>query len=322
MGWKGTLRSVRAEIRRAEKRQIQLDKQRSAEQARDLVEEQNEYLKTIKAFHKVYAEKIDWDIFLKAKEPQAPVRTNALELEAIKKYETYQPNWFIRILRLVNWRKKSLQENIAISRANDEKEFGILVARYKENHAKWNDEKDLAERIVSNDLDAYEEVLKTKSSLLDGVIKCSSLSLSFKDNVLNLDLDVLMDNKILPNQLYSVTKTGKISEKDFPTTRYNQLYQDYVCSVSLGAAKIMFGLFPISKILVNSMSDVLNTATGNLERQAILSVLIPRESFQSLNLNQIDPSDCMKNFNHNMNFKSTEGLRPISQLKPGKGQAS
>lgn len=322
MGWKGTLRSVQAEIRRAEKRQIQRDKIRKAEQARDLVEEQNEYLEEIKAFHKVSAEKIDWDIFLKAKEPEAPVQTNSREIIASKKYENYEPNWFIRKLRLVQWRKNSLLKNIETSKAKDEKEFNILTARYQQDHTKWRRDKDLAERIKANDLDAYEQVLNTNSIFKDGVIKCSSLSISFKDNVLNLELDVLSENKILPNQLYSVTKTGKISEKDFPTTQYNQLYQDYVCSASLGAAKIMFGLFPISKILVHSMSDVLNTATGNLERQALLSILIPLESLQSLNLNQIDPSDCMKNFNHNMNFKNTEGLKPISQLKLGTGQAS
>ncbi|WP_374076077.1 hypothetical protein [Bdellovibrio bacteriovorus] len=322
MGWKGTLRSVRAEIRRAEKRQIQYEKMRQAEQARDLVYEQDNYLEKIKSSHKIFAEKIDWNIFLKASEPISPIKTNSREAEAISKYENYRPGWIVRKLRLVQWRKNSLKRNVEKAKQKDEEEYNAQRRQFEYDHAQWKHDKDLAERITSNDLSAYEQVLTSKSVFKDGGIVCSAISMTFNNNVLSVEVDLLSEDDALPNKIYSVTKTGKISEKDFPKTQYNQLYQDYVCSVSLATAKVIFGLFPVEKILINSMSNVLNTATGNLERQALLSVLIPRGSFQAINLSHVDPSDCMKNFNHNMNYKNTEGLKPTTQLKVSKGQAS
>ncbi|WII72351.1 hypothetical protein QJS83_00535 [Bdellovibrio sp. 22V] len=322
MGWKGTLRSVRAEIRRAEKRQIQYEKQVQAEKARELVENQNNYLERIKTFHKMFVQRTDWNVFAKATEPVPPEQKFVRETSAIFKYENYSPNFLIRLFRLHSWRKSLLKKRIAKARLQDEEENRTLRSQFEAEHNQWKRDKDLAEKIFKNDINAYEKVLSSKSVLKDGSIICSAIRLCFNDGVLNVEIDILREEEVLPNTIYSVTKTGKISEKDFPKTQYNQLYQDYTCSVSLAVAKMLFGWFPVDKILVHAMVDLLNTSTGNLERQPVLSVFIPRESMWNLNFNQIDPSDCMKNFNHNMNYKNSEGFKPTTQLKIGKGQAS
>lgn len=322
MGWKGTMRSVRAEIKRAEKRQIQYEKMQLAQQARDLVQEQEYYLERVKSFHKVHAEKVDWNVFIKATEPIAPGKINKREVAAVEKFENYRPAWLIRKLNLVEWRKRSLNNKIGKARLEDEKEYSQLMAQYTSEHARWKQEKELAERIVARDLKAYEEVLLAKSVFRADTIKCLAIKLNFDDGVLVVELDLVNEEDLLPSIIYSVTKTGKMSEKEFPKTQYNLLYQDYVCSVSLAVSKILFGLFPVDKILISAMANVLNTSNGNRERQPLLSAFMPRGNVSSLNFSYIDPSDSMKNFIHNMSFKTTEGLRPVKQLNIEKGQAS
>ena len=61
---------------------------------------------------------------------------------------------------------------------------------------------------------------------------------------------------------------------------------------------------------------MLDKSTGHLSNMPILSVQIVRETFKTLRLSAIDPSDSMKNFNHRMSFKRTSGFTPIEPLKP------
>ncbi len=46
-----------------------------------------------------------------------------------------------------------------------------------------------------------------------------------------------------------------------------------------------------------------------MEEQPILSVAIPRNTIDGLNLDTIDPSDSMGNFVQNMDFNKTTGFR-------------
>ncbi len=62
--------------------------------------------------------------------------------------------------------------------------------------------------------------------------------------------------------------------------------------------------------------DLLNPQTGNKEPRVILSVLIPRTTLGTLNLDSIDPVECMRNFVHEMTFSKLKGFTPVAQLNP------
>ena len=49
-------------------------------------------------------------------------------------------------------------------------------------------------------------------------------------------------------------------------------------------------------------------------KKIILSVKIMPETIQRLNLDMIDPSDSMRNFVHNMNFKKTSGFNEVDRV--------
>ena len=100
-----------------------------------------------------------------------------------------------------------------------------------------------------------------------------------------------------------------------PKGAFYELYQDYICSCVIRVARESFALLPVQVALVHAMGNVLNTETGYMEEQPILSVSIPRETLDGLNLETIDPSDSMRNFVRNMDFKKTSGFKVVEKME-------
>ena len=73
-------------------------------------------------------------------------------------------------------------------------------------------------------------------------------------------------------------------------------------------------MLPARMVIVSAMGNLLNTRTGHMEEQPILSVAIPRETLDQLNLETIDPSDAMGNFVHHADFKRTSGFRAVEKI--------
>ncbi|HGF7186034.1 TPA: hypothetical protein AB5E10_003495, partial [Vibrio cholerae] len=113
----------------------------------------------------------------------------------------------------------------------------------------------------------------------------------------------------------SLLKSGKLSVKKMPVGKFNELYQDYVCSSVLRIAREAFAILPDEFILINATDKLLNKVTGHLEEQNILSVYISRSTLYGLNMESIDPSDSMQNFIHKMSFKPTKGFEAVPSVE-------
>lgn len=103
-----------------------------------------------------------------------------------------------------------------------------------------------------------------------------------------------------------------------PIGDFNELYQDYVASVALKVAGDIFHILPVEEVFVTCVTSMLNTKTGHKEMTPILSVQAVKETFKRLNLEHLDPSDSLANFNHAMNFKRTKGFQfgePLKSMK-------
>jgi len=124
------------------------------------------------------------------------------------------------------------------------------------------------------------------------------------------------DDDAIPSEIKSQLKSGKLSAKKMPKAVFYELYQDYICSCSLRVARETFALLPVDMVIVNAIGKILNTKTGYIEEQPILSVAIPGQTLETLSLDTIDPSDSMGNFVHNMNFKKTSGFRAVEKIDP------
>lgn len=84
----------------------------------------------------------------------------------------------------------------------------------------------------------------------------------------------------------------------------------------LRVANETFALLPFETVIVTVVGDVLNTQTGHLEVNPLLSVVIPRSTLGKLDLDAIDPSDSMRNFVCRMDFKKNKGFMVVDRIDP------
>jgi hypothetical protein len=105
-----------------------------------------------------------------------------------------------------------------------------------------------------------------------------------------------------------------LSTKAWQKGRFHEVYQDYVCGAVLRVANELCALLPVESVLVTAVDDMLDSSTGKLRQQALLSILVPRSTLEALNLELVDPSDALANFIHRMSFKKTTGFSPIEPL--------
>lgn len=314
MGWKGQLRSFNAAVKRAEKLQLQKARLQAAASARMAAGRYEDYVQEIVSYHKsVSCSEIDWQGIANAPEPIEPTQTKEREAKAISKLTTYKPNFFIRILRLVNFRVNMLKRNIEKAKASDELQYQENLKTYQAAHSRWQNEKAFAERMLAGDTSAYSQVITERKPLDSIQMFSGQVGLSFESEkvMINIELDL---DKNVPSETATYLKSGRLSIKDTPKTKFHALCQDHICSIALRVANEILALVPVDAVLVDVSTNILDTSIGTIEMKPILSLKVPRSTLKKINLSSVDPSDCMKNFIHNIDFKKTEGLRPVEKI--------
>jgi len=93
------------------------------------------------------------------------------------------------------------------------------------------------------------------------------------------------------------------------------IIQDYICSCVIRIAREMFALLPVERALIHAVDSVLDTSTGHEEEVTVLSVLMEREMLSHINLERVDPSEALNHFECNMDFKKTQGLKPVERIE-------
>ncbi len=175
--------------------------------------------------------------------------------------------------------------------------------------------RDLAEAVLQGSTDAYYEVIEQTEPFEDLVLYGSEFEIGTdKSDVIVSEFNI-KEEEVIPTTEVTVSASGKVTEKELSKTAYYELMQDYVCSVTIRLARDLFALLPVQKVIVHAIDHRLNTATGHSEEVALLSVIFTRDAFMRLNLDAIDPSDALENFEHNMKFMKTQGFKPIVKLE-------
>lgn len=329
MGWKGTLRSMQAASRRAERssqrRRRELDKRSSEyakmealEQAAHEVEVYENHIEVLISVHRESTERINWDECAERAEPQCPERTASEELGARAKLDGYRPTFFARLFRLQQRQIKSLGRRLDEARASDTQRFKQAINAWQSEHAEWQSDKALAKRLLCHESEAKMDAIKLLNPFEDVAMLGTSISFhAHSSGVLEAVLRV-HGKQVIPSESKSLLQSGKLSTKKMPVGRYNELLQDYVCSCALRVGRELLAILPDEFVIVTATDNLLNSATGHLEEMPLLSVAFSRETLETLNLDTIDPSESMKNFVHNMSFKKTVGFVPVTALLPSR----
>ncbi len=322
MGWKGTVRSIGAAVRAAERdakrRQRELERQEAhyakmqdLEQAAYEVDVYENHLDVIQSIHKECSPPIDWNQIFLSERPQEPQKTNNNEAKAQSLLYSYKPGLIDRLFKREQKKRQILSKKLVEAIKSDELEYSDKISNWKKKNQEWDESVTMAASLLDGKAETKIEAINDLQPFSEIANLGSSLSVTVHDNgILEATINVHA------SEIKSLLKSGKLSIKKMPKGKFNEIYQDYVCSCILRIANELFAALPDNLVLVTALDELLNTQTGHLEESPILSVALSRSTLAHLNLEAIDPSDSMSNFKHNMLFKKTQGFHLVERISP------
>ncbi len=328
MGWRGTVRTIVAAANRAERDAVrrqhalekyerQLEKQREIERAAHAVEKYENLIEVLQSVHKDCTSSVDWQGISSSSQPEEAADTHSSEQGAQSLLDKYKPNILHKIFKKEEQIRLGLSLKIEKAREEDQKRN---QAKHDDHLAKvtdWRDSVAMAKRILSHDVAAYKEAIEEMNPFKELGTLGSEVTFSFPSGDKIEVAAHVHDEKVIPKDQMTLLKSGKLSVKPLPVSRFYEIYQDHVCSAVLRIGRELFALLPIEDVLVIATSILLNSANGKMEKSPILSVLLKRETMEKLNFESLDPSDSIQNFLNKMDFKKGRGFLAIDHVSLG-----
>lgn len=212
-----------------------------------------------------------------------------------------------RIRRLSNWKIGSRTEK-------EKEDFRITQKKYLEELEDWQLLQKLTKGLEKKDSQSYQDALQYFDPFSDIEELGTRIEFSISDNQVDVNVHINSE-EVVPSYELKQTAKGQLSKKDMAKGKFNELYQDHVCSSIIRVSRELFAYLPLDKARVNAIGQVLNSETGHLKESPILSVVMVSKTIKSLNMEAIDPSDSMRNFVHNMKFSKTKGFSPVEKVE-------
>ena len=229
--------------------------------------------------------------------------------------EAYKPGAIGRLLGAEKNRRK-LESAVEDAVSADNSSFQNAHRAWNAEMLDWQESVDLAKKVIAGDPEAKAKAIGELNNFSQISELGSSISFSCSDTgTVEASINV-HGLEVIPTETKSLLQSGRLSIKQMPKGRFNELHQDYVCSSLIRVANELFALLPDERVFVTATDKLLNSATGHLDDVPIVSACITRQTLESLNLGSIDPSDAMGNFVHNMVFKKTQGFQATSRVDP------
>lgn len=325
MGWRGTMRSIQAAARAAERdartrqrelerRQREVDGMQELERACHEVQVYENRIDVLRSVHKQCGEDWNWKSVKSARPPSEPARDETHRQAAQSALDDYKPSIGDKLLRRTDSTLQQLALAVEDARQRDEQEYGDACAEYHQQHSEWESWQALADLILSGDpqglvaatnkISPFEEIRDHGSHVQVHCDDCRVIEATFH----------ACGEQIIPSQTKMLLNSGRLSVKAMPKTYFYALYQDFVCGCALRVARELVALLPVEMVIVTGVGDVLNTSSGHMEQRPILSIVVPRATLSTLNFEMLDPSDSMDNFVHRMSFRTTRGFAPVERL--------
>ncbi len=327
MGWKGTIRSINAAAKAAERdakrrqreleqQQKQYHKMQELERAAYEVDKYQNHIEIIQSMHKECSTPVNWEKTASVPEPKKPENSKAREEKAKSAESNYHPGFIDRIFKREDKKRKKLADDISTAIRADESAHQSEIKKWQEKCNEWAENTQLAQGVLNNDAKSKLLVIEKLNPFSELSTLGSSLSFNIDDNSIIGATINIHSVDIIPNESKSLLKSGLLSVKKMPKGQFNEIYQDYVCSCVLRVANELFSILPDEMVFITAVDKLLNSKTGHIEESPILSVAVARDTLQSLNMDYIDPSDSMSNFVHNMSFMKTKGFEAVEYLTP------
>lgn len=339
MSWRGALRSLGAEIRRQERqarrdareaeRAYQASAKASAqERARLEVAAFERRLDTLTTIHCEAADQIPWAGFAQQPPPTEPPRPAPVprfeSQAAAQALADYKPGFFARVLGLTGARTRleaALADATSLEDAQDAAALRAhteAVREWEEATTRWRDRRELAEQVLARDPEAYGAVISSSNALeeIGSLIGSQKIQIVGAPTRITVSLSV-QEDAVVPAEVKTLTARGAVSAKKMAAARRLEIYEDYVCGTALRIGREMLAALPVDDVLVHIDANLLNGATGHLERKTILSVLCPRDTIDGIKWSSADASDVVEKLLHNMKrLGRGKGFAAVERLAP------
>jgi len=322
MGWKGALRSLEAASRRADREykreQKRLAKQQELNMAALKVENFEGNLNSLITLHHTCLTNCDWKKINIESPPSEPVNLKESELKAEEKLKNFKPNFFHNLFNLTESKLNKLKADLLKAKQRDTEQYEKNLELYKNNYSVWEKSQKVSTGVLEGNLESYIEALKIINPY-DGLeIFIQKLEFIPLNNYVAEITALSHGQKLIPNEIRSLLRSGKLSIKKMPQSKFYEIYQEHICSCTLRIAREIFAVLPLKTVIITIMDNLLNSQTGHLENQPILSVVIHKETLERLNFSLLDSSDAMGNFICQMNFKKNKGFEPVEKINSEK----
>jgi hypothetical protein len=286
------------------------------ERATAEAEEFAERLAQLTSIHHNVGDGMDWIEISARPAPVAPAKMTRWAEEATRERDAFKPTFWQRLLGKESTPRTQLDQKIVEARRRDEVSHQGALKLYHQQYDQWRELNALAVAIVGGDTTAYRRALEELEPLSEMQDMGCEFEVALPDaRTAVIDLKVESE-KVVPRETKTLTRAGKLSVKSIPQGKFFELYQDYVCGCVLRTARELFSFLPLTRIIVNVNATLLDSASGHLREQPILSVGIPRATCERMNFASVDPSDSMSLFPHRMGFKRSQGFHAIQALAP------
>lgn len=293
--------------REKEKAAAEKQKQLDLEYAKAAVEEYEDHINAIRLLHTEHEEPINWKQIYEINEPfnDPYITPGPRETDAREKFNNYKPGFFAKRFKFAENSNQTYYQNLIEKGKKEDRE------QYNE----WKNLHILAEGAVNGDTDTMLEIVENMQPFEDLTEFGSGFEMGFlNSDIVEVEFMIMADT-VVPAEAKSLTSTGKLSVKPLAKGKRLDIMQDYVCSCILRIAGDLFAILPVNGVLIHAMDTFIDTAVGSTDAKDIVSVFIDRSTFNTLNLEAIDPSDSMQNFKCNMTFLKTKGFKPVQRIQ-------
>ncbi len=160
------------------------------------------------------------------------------------------------------------------------------------NQQMWNYYYSVAPEVLSGDIDTYLRLIYEVNPL-DDLLEYGTNFDFGTDDPSKIEVEYTINTDVLSRARQTMSRQD-----------YNDLLQDFVCSLSIRIARDMFALLPINHTIVHTV----------MNNQTILSVDFDKCSLSKVKFGFIDPSDTVLKYKHNMIFNSDDGFSEVCRI--------
>jgi len=268
------------------------------------VDAYQEDLKLITTLHHFedYPGGIDWKEVRDEGEPFSKGETGPNVKDALSLVKKNKPGFFKRIFAKNAYQDES-DKILEEARKMDEQLYKA-----------WESNKKIADRILSEDRNSYLEALEDirMSEELGFYIRNMDFSYT-DDDSLKVELSLSIGD-FIPEEYKTLTTTGRLSVKKYTKTDYYEIANQFVSGIVLRVSRNLFNLLPIEDVFVNVWETEENKYSKVEESRRILSILVDREAFEKIRMDQVNPFDALEFFRHEVRFVKTRGFNEVEEL--------